>query len=45
MTQVMSQKGPLQIDFFPPDTVPGEGTKYVVRKHMNVLVQGIMKDI
>ena len=25
--------------------MPGDGTKYVVRKHMDTLVKGIMKDI
>ena len=34
----------LQIDFFAGE-VPGEGTKYVVRKHTAVLVKNIMKDI
>lgn len=43
MTQV--SRGPLQIDFFPQDQMPGDGTKYVVRKHMDTLVKGIMKDI
>ena len=34
----------LKIDFF-EGQVPGEGTKYVVRKHTAVLVKNIMKDI
>ena len=35
----------LTLDFFTPDNMPGEGTKYIVRKHLSVLVQKVLKDI
>lgn len=34
----------LEIDFFNGE-LPGEGTKYVVKKHLATLVKNILKDI
>jgi len=34
----------LTLDFF-GSTVPGEGTRYVIRKHLDTLVKGILKDL
>jgi hypothetical protein len=34
----------LEIDFF-AGQAPGEGTKFVVRRHTEILVKNIMKDI
>ena len=42
--KVKQRKMVLKIDFF-EDKVHGEGTKWVVRKHLPTLVSGIMKDI
>ena len=34
----------LTIDFF-NDKVPGEGTKYIIKRHLPKLVQNILNDI
>ena len=35
----------LTLDYFPPDKMPGEGTKYVVCKHLNALIDKIYRDL
>lgn len=35
----------LVLDYFSPDKMPGDGTKFIIRKHLSVLVQKIFKDL
>lgn len=35
----------LTLDFFDESKMPAEGTKYIIRKYLDKLVAGILKDI
>lgn len=35
----------LVLDYFSPNKMPGDGTKFIIRKHLDVLVQKIFKDL
>ena len=36
----------LQIEFFPSDgSLPGPGTRYIIKKHLDMLVRNILKDL
>jgi hypothetical protein len=36
----------LQIEFFPSDgSLPGPGTRYIIKKHLDTLVRNILKDL
>ena len=35
----------LELDFFSTGSMPGDGTKYVVRKHLATLIAKILKDL
>lgn len=35
----------LNLDFFDSNNLPGEGTKYIIKKHLPKLVKNIMQDL
>ena len=35
----------LTLDFFDSNNMPGAGTKYVIRKHLPLLVKNILQDL
>lgn len=35
----------LELDFFHKNNMPGEGTKYIIRRHVDKLMSNILKDL